>query len=166
MAQLENDYSAEATQGPLICDIKYPMDAPGFVYDPTGSIQKDAFKNGKQVILLLMLSNAYVWSVKACLLLLFAFQVPLIGEKISSNETCLGHTLVDRLSQSTIFNAPYTYLNCISSHLHTYVHPRFFPREIDLSNSNETCRPAASAQCCVLKVAIVFRTTWATGRQY
>ncbi|CAL8463534.1 g3068 [Coccomyxa elongata] len=48
VAQLESEYSAEATQGPLICDIKYPMDAPGFVYDPTGSIQKDAFKNGKQ----------------------------------------------------------------------------------------------------------------------
>lgn len=51
MAQLESEYSAEATQGPLICDITYPMDAPGFVYDPTGSIQKDAFKNGKQVLL-------------------------------------------------------------------------------------------------------------------
>lgn len=25
------------------------MIAPGFVYDPTGSIQKNAFKNGKQV---------------------------------------------------------------------------------------------------------------------
>ncbi|KAK9917687.1 hypothetical protein WJX75_007185 [Coccomyxa subellipsoidea] len=46
--QLESAYSSEATQGPLICDIKYPMIAPGFVYDPTGSIQKNAFKNGKQ----------------------------------------------------------------------------------------------------------------------
>lgn len=49
VAQLESAYSTEATQGPLICDIKYPQIAPGFVYDPTGSIQKNAFKNGKQV---------------------------------------------------------------------------------------------------------------------
>lgn len=48
--QLESAYAAEATQGPLLCDIKYPQIAPGFVYDPTGSIQQDAFKNGKQVI--------------------------------------------------------------------------------------------------------------------
>ncbi|EIE27597.1 glycoside hydrolase [Coccomyxa subellipsoidea C-169] len=48
VAQLESAYSTEATQGPLICDIKYPQIAPGFVYDPTGSIQKNAFKNGKQ----------------------------------------------------------------------------------------------------------------------
>ncbi len=36
-------------QGPLICDIAYPMTAPGFVYDPTGSIAHNAYDSGKQV---------------------------------------------------------------------------------------------------------------------
>jgi hypothetical protein len=49
VGELESAYSAQATQGPLICDIKYPQIAPGFVYDPTGSIDNNAFKNGKEV---------------------------------------------------------------------------------------------------------------------
>ena len=27
----------EATQGPLICDVAYPLDAPGSAYDPTNT---------------------------------------------------------------------------------------------------------------------------------
>lgn len=43
------DKMACASQGPLICDIRYPTTAPGFVYDPTGSIERNAYKSGKEV---------------------------------------------------------------------------------------------------------------------
>ncbi len=32
---LPSQYVTEATQGPLICDVMYPIDAPGSAYDPT-----------------------------------------------------------------------------------------------------------------------------------
>ena len=32
---LPSQYITEATQGPLICDVMYPIDAPGSAYDPT-----------------------------------------------------------------------------------------------------------------------------------
>ena len=32
---LTSEYVTEATQGPLICDVAYPLDAPGSAYDPT-----------------------------------------------------------------------------------------------------------------------------------
>lgn len=47
--QLEDQYATEATQGPLICDIRYPINAPGFQYDPTGALEMDNFASGKQV---------------------------------------------------------------------------------------------------------------------
>ena len=32
---LPSHYASEATQGPLICDVAYPPNAPGSAYDPT-----------------------------------------------------------------------------------------------------------------------------------
>lgn len=32
---LPSQYMTEATQGPLICDVAYPPNAPGSAYDPT-----------------------------------------------------------------------------------------------------------------------------------
>ncbi len=49
MTQLESQYASEATQGPLICDIQYPVNAPGFQYDPTGALNLDNYASGKQV---------------------------------------------------------------------------------------------------------------------
>ena len=34
---LPETYTSEATQGPLLCDIAYPMDAPGYAHDPTAN---------------------------------------------------------------------------------------------------------------------------------
>eukprot|EP00891_Asterochloris_glomerata_P005372 jgi/Astpho2/5372/fgenesh1_pg.00075_%23_44_t len=34
---LPESYTSEATQGPLLCDIAYPMDAPGYAHDPTAN---------------------------------------------------------------------------------------------------------------------------------
>jgi hypothetical protein len=49
VTQLESQYASEATQGPLICDIQYPVNAPGFQYDPTGALNLDNYASGKQV---------------------------------------------------------------------------------------------------------------------
>lgn len=49
IAQLPSLYTDVADQGPLVCDIPYPMNAPGFNYDPTGALQDDVFSTGKQV---------------------------------------------------------------------------------------------------------------------
>ena len=34
---LPETYTSEATQGPLLCDIAYPLDAPGYAHDPTAN---------------------------------------------------------------------------------------------------------------------------------
>ncbi|KAK9815739.1 hypothetical protein WJX72_008765 [[Myrmecia] bisecta] len=41
LSQLDAAYTPDAQQGPLICDVKYPETAPGFLYDPTGSVSRD-----------------------------------------------------------------------------------------------------------------------------
>eukprot|EP00884_Botryococcus_braunii_P015420 jgi/Botrbrau1/2561/Bobra.0079s0047.1 len=43
--QLRSQYTDVADQGPLICDIPYPMFAPGFQYDPTGALQRDSYES-------------------------------------------------------------------------------------------------------------------------
>lgn len=93
MLQLESEYSAEATQGPLICDITYPMDAPGFVYDPTGSIQKDAFKNGKQVLFPLRRSHLCAKRIHVFAPQMWQSTPPSHRQMTSSGETCLVHIL-------------------------------------------------------------------------
>lgn len=35
LSDLASQYTNEATQGPLICDVAYPLNAPGSAYDPT-----------------------------------------------------------------------------------------------------------------------------------
>ena len=35
LSDLASQYTSEATQGPLICDVAYPLNAPGSAYDPT-----------------------------------------------------------------------------------------------------------------------------------
>ena len=35
LLDLPSQYVTEATQGPLICDVAYPSNAPGSAYDPT-----------------------------------------------------------------------------------------------------------------------------------
>ena len=37
-------YASEATQGPYICDVAYPSNAPGFILDPTGAMAKSLSK--------------------------------------------------------------------------------------------------------------------------
>ena len=41
---LVNQYSNTALEGPLLCDVTYPTDAPGYLDDPTGSIIHSAAK--------------------------------------------------------------------------------------------------------------------------
>ena len=41
---LVNQYSITAMEGPLLCDVLYPTNAPGYVDDPTGSVARSAAK--------------------------------------------------------------------------------------------------------------------------
>ena len=41
---LVNQYSLTAMEGPLLCDVLYPTNAPGYVDDPTGSVARSAAK--------------------------------------------------------------------------------------------------------------------------
>ena len=44
MDDLVNQYTTRALQGPLLCNIKYPHDAPAYIDDPTGSVNRSAAK--------------------------------------------------------------------------------------------------------------------------
>ena len=41
---LPDQYSAMAMEGPLLCNIRYPTNGPGYVDDPTGSVNRSASK--------------------------------------------------------------------------------------------------------------------------
>lgn len=49
MADLEAQYSALGTHGPLFCDVAYPATGPGVIYDPTGATALSALTSGKEV---------------------------------------------------------------------------------------------------------------------
>ena len=41
---LLDQYSAMAMEGPLLCNVRFPTDGPGYVDDPTGSVSRSAAK--------------------------------------------------------------------------------------------------------------------------
>ena len=45
---LTDQYTEQALQGPLLCNIRFPTDGPGYIDDPTGSVNHSA---AKQVML-------------------------------------------------------------------------------------------------------------------
>ena len=50
LGQLQESYTDNGVQGPLICDMAYPTVGPGVIYDPTGSTTKINESAGGQVI--------------------------------------------------------------------------------------------------------------------
>ncbi|CAK0739538.1 hypothetical protein CVIRNUC_001174 [Coccomyxa viridis] len=59
---LVNQYSLTAMEGPLLCDVLYPTNAPGYVDDPTGSVARSAAKQGGTA------NRAPVLSLTQCLI--------------------------------------------------------------------------------------------------
>ena len=50
LGQLQDSYTTDGVQGPLMCDMAYPTVGPGVIYDPTGSTTKINESAGGQVI--------------------------------------------------------------------------------------------------------------------